>query len=94
MWWSYSMRKTLMMLALLVGALIFGNTVGSAAPIAGSGDTIYGTAPIGHLQPRPEQYSPQSQPEQAEQQQMSIFDARQQKQDDELDKRLNICRGC
>jgi hypothetical protein len=25
---------------------------------------------------------------------MSIFDAQQQKLDEELDKQLNICRGC
>jgi hypothetical protein len=25
---------------------------------------------------------------------MSSFDAKQQKMDEELDKRLNICRGC
>jgi hypothetical protein len=48
-------------------------------------------APIGHLQPRAQPFSPA---EQAEQQQMSAYDAEQQKLDEQLDKRLNICRGC
>jgi hypothetical protein len=44
------------------------------------------------LQPRAQQFSPRSPTDQTEQQQMSIFDAQQQKLDDLLDKRLNICR--
>jgi len=32
--------------------------------------------------------------EKVEQQNMSIFDAQQHKLDEELDKHLNICRGC
>jgi hypothetical protein len=88
------MRKILPMMAILGGALVLGNAVGNAASITGSGNTVYGGAPIGHLQPRARQFSAQSPAEQAEQQQMSTFDARQQKEDEELDKRLNICRGC
>ena len=52
------------------------------------------TAPIGHLQPRAEHFSPRSPAEQTQQQQMSIYDAQQQKLDEQLDKQLNICRGC
>jgi hypothetical protein len=51
-------------------------------------------APIGHLQPRAEHFSPRSPAEQTEQQQMSTYDAQQQKLDEQLDKQLNICRGC
>jgi hypothetical protein len=47
-----------------------------------------------HLQPRTQQFAPRSAAEQAEHDKMSIFDAQQQKEDEELDKRLNICRGC
>jgi hypothetical protein len=50
------------------------------------------SAPIGHLQPRAQQFSSHSAADQTEQRQMSIFDAEQQKLDEELDKRLNICR--
>ena len=88
------MRKILPMMAILGGALVLGNIAGHAAPITGADNTVYGSAPIGHLQPRAKQFTPQSPAEQAEQQQMSTFDAQQQKQDEELDRRLNICRGC
>jgi len=88
------MRKTFIMTVILGGALVLGNVVGNAAPVTGSGNTVYGAAPIGHLQPRVQQFNPQSPAEQAEQQQMSTFDAQQQKEDEELDKLLNICRGC
>ena len=56
--------------------------------------TVPGGAPIGHLQPRAQQLTPGSTAEQAEQEKMSNFDAQQQKLDEELDKHLNICRGC
>jgi hypothetical protein len=49
-------------------------------------------APIGHLQPRAHQVSPGSAAEQIEQQRLSIFDAEQQKLDQQLDNSLNICR--
>jgi hypothetical protein len=49
--------------------------------------------PIGHLQPRQQQFSP-STAEQDLQQKMSIFNAEQQRLDEQLDRRLNICRGC
>jgi len=88
------MRKTIPMMAILGGALVLGNVAGHAAPITGGGNTVYGNAPIGHLQPRAQQFTPRSPVEQAEQQQMSTFDAQQQKEDQELDKRLNICSGC
>jgi hypothetical protein len=85
------MRKLIMM-AILGSALVLGNTIGNAASITGSGNTVYGGAPIGHLQPRAGQFSPRASAEQAEQQQMSTFDAQQKKLDEELDKSLNICR--
>ncbi len=49
-------------------------------------------APIGHLQPRAQQFVPQSGAEQVEQDRLSAFDAEQKKLDQELDKSLNICR--
>jgi hypothetical protein len=86
------MREILVLMAILVAALVFDNAVGNAASTTTSGDTVYGSAPIGHLQPRAQQFSPHAPSEQAEQQQMSIFDAQQQKLDEELNKKLNICR--
>jgi hypothetical protein len=86
------MRKTLIMMAILGSAVVLGGAVGNAASITDNGNTIYGNAPIGHLQPRAGQSSSSAPAEQAEQQQMSTFDAQQQKLDEELDKSLNICR--
>jgi hypothetical protein len=56
--------------------------------------TVYGNAPIGHLQPRAQQFSPASPANQAVDRQLSTYDARQQKLDEQLDKQPNICRGC
>ena len=49
-------------------------------------------APIGHLQPRAPHFSPRSGAEQVEQGRMSAFDAEQKKFDQELDRKLTICR--
>jgi hypothetical protein len=49
-------------------------------------------APIGHAQPRANDFSPSSPAEQAVQDQLSAFDAQQKKLDEMLDKKLNICR--
>jgi hypothetical protein len=49
-------------------------------------------APIGHAQPRANDFSPSSSAEQAVQDRLSAFDAQQKKMDEMLDKKLNICR--
>ena len=87
------MRTTLFITVILGSSLVLGNS-GNAASIGGPGMTVYGDAPIGHLQPRAQQFPPRSPAEQVEQRNMSIFDAQQRKLDEELDKQLNICRGC
>ncbi len=84
------MRKTLLIVTILGGALVSGSAAGNAAP----GMTVYGNAPVGHLQPRAQQFSPTSPANQAVDEQLSTYDARQQKLDEQLDKQLNICRGC
>lgn len=75
----------------LAGMLIHGGFA-HADPLAGSGLTIYGNAPIGHLQPRARRFSPDSLSDRIEQQRESRFDAKQRKLDEELDRKLNICR--
>jgi hypothetical protein len=80
------MRSTLFKIVVLGSFLISGAAV-NAEPA-----TNVPSAPIGHLQPRAQQFSPRSAAELAEQQQMSAFDVRQHKLDEELDKQLNICR--
>jgi hypothetical protein len=88
-----SMRS--IFLALILGCtLVVSNAAVGAQSIVNAPTTVPGGAPIGHLQPRAQQFAPRSAAEQAEQEEMSNFDAQQQKLDDELDKRLNICRGC
>ena len=88
------MRTTLLITVILGNTLVLGNAFSNAASIGGPGTTVYGSAPIGHLQPRAEQFPPRSPAEQVEQRNMSIFDAQQRRLDEELDKQLNICRGC
>ena len=83
------MRKILLIVSILAGALASG-----AVANAEAGLTVYGNAPIGHLQPRAQQFSPTSPANQAVDRQLSTYDARQQKLDEQLDKQLNICRGC
>jgi hypothetical protein len=87
------MRKTLLATAILVSALALGGTAGHADPMINPATGVP-QAPIGHLQPQSQPVSPSAPAEQAEQQQMSAYDAEQQKLDEQLDKQLNICRGC
>jgi len=49
-------------------------------------------APAVHVQPRAEDFSPHSAANELEQRKLSAFDAKQNKLDEELDKKLNICR--
>jgi len=87
------MRSTpLITLALASTLAVPGSAAVNAQPVADSAITLPHSAPIGHLQPRAQQFSSQSAAAQAEQHKMSIFDAQQQKLDEKLDKSLNICR--
>ena len=86
------MRAPFLAIAVLGSALVSGNAFGNDTPIRSPGFTVYGNAPIGHLQPRAQQFSPNSPAAETEQELMSRFNAQQQKQDEELDKSLNICR--
>jgi len=88
------MRSTFLVLVLVGMFVTSGNAAVRAQSIVGAPTTVSGGAPIGHLQPRAKQFAPRSAVEQTEQEEMSNFDAQQQKLDEELDKRLNICRGC
>ena len=88
------MRSTFLIMALLDTLTASVSAVVNAQPIAVSATAMPGGAPIGHLQPRAQQFAPHSAADQAEQRQMSNFDAQQQKLDQELDAHLNICRGC
>ena len=84
--------RSIFLVISLGGTLLASSVAVEAQSVAAT--TVPGGAPIGHLQPRAQQFAPGSTAEQAQQQKMSNFDAQQQKLDEELDKRLNICRGC
>jgi hypothetical protein len=86
------MRSALIIVILLGKLAVSGSAAVNAQQISNPVTAVPAGAPIGHLQPRAQQFSPRSPAEQVEQQQMSIFDAQQQKLDEELDKKLNICR--
>jgi hypothetical protein len=88
---EYSMRSTFLFLTVTTTLLASG-VAADAQSMAVT--TAPNGAPIGHLQPRPQQFAPGSTVEQTEQQDMSKLDAQQQQLDEELDKHLNICRGC
>ena len=49
-------------------------------------------APAVHVQPRAQDFSPHSEANEVEQGKLSAFDAKQNKLDEALDKKLNICR--
>ena len=86
------MRPALI-IAILLGTLaVSGSAAVNAQQVTDPLTTLPGGAPIGHLQPRAQQFLPRSSTDQIEQQKMSVFDAQQQKLDEELDKKLNICR--
>ncbi|WP_375787019.1 hypothetical protein ACE10Z_05430 [Bradyrhizobium sp. Pha-3] len=74
------------------GALILQVGWVLADPSIEAGRTIFGNAPIGHLQPRSPRFSPGSSPDRAVQRRESEFDARQEELNRELDRKLNICR--
>jgi hypothetical protein len=86
------MRSILVLAAGLGSVLILGGAGDMRQP--GAPMTVYGNAPIGHLQPHTQGFSSNFADEQTEQDKMSKFDAEQRKLDEQLDKSLNICRHC
>ena len=84
------MHSVLVVAAVLGSVLVLGGAGDIRQP--GSPNAMPGNAPIGHLQPHTQRFSPASAADQIEQEKMSKFDAEQHKLDEELDKKLNICR--
>ena len=77
--------------ATVIAAAVLASIDSTAAQTRQLGASIP-QAPIGHLQPRAPHFSPRSGAEQVEQDRMSAFDADQKKFDQQLDRKLNICR--
>jgi len=85
---------SLLLAATVIAAAALASVDTAAAQNGQLGGSSIPQAPIGHLQPRASHFAPRSSAEQVEQDRMSAFDAEQQKLDQELDRRLNICRHC
>jgi hypothetical protein len=82
------MRKLLVILT-LTSAIVSTNAL---AQDAGTIPPTVPPAPVGHMQPTTRSFTPDSTANAIEQQRLSTFDAKQQRLDDMLDKKLNICR--
>jgi hypothetical protein len=82
------MRKLLVILT-LTSAILSTNAL---AQDAGMIPPTVPPAPVGHLQPTTRTFAPDSTANAVEQQRLSTFDAEQQRLDEMLDKKLNICR--
>jgi hypothetical protein len=87
--------RSILVTTLFIGSVLLSSVAAvNAGSIAASATPVPNDAPIGHLQPRGQRFAPRSPAEQGMQQQMSVFDVEQQHRDQQLDKMLNICRGC
>jgi hypothetical protein len=86
------MRHLLSVMLTTTGLVVFGATIGSAQPLMRPGQVL--PAPVGHAQPHAQGFAPQSGADRVVQDRLSAEDARQQKLDEMLDKKLNICRNC
>jgi Spy/CpxP family protein refolding chaperone len=87
------MRVTFLTIAIAAFSLL---SVGStqAEDLLAPGITNFPQAPIGHLQPRADNFMPQSAANRETQEQIAKIDAEQARQDRELNRKLNICRRC
>jgi len=86
------MRALFLATPILASVLMLNSVIAEADQLTGSVSAPPAGAPIVHVQPRAEDFSPNSSANKAEQKRLSKFDAKQEKLDDALDKSLNICR--
>jgi hypothetical protein len=82
------MRSLLPATPIVAAILISSSLAASAAQL---GPHVL-PAPVGHFQPRAQDFAPGSTANQIEQNRLSTFDAEQKKLDEQLDKKLDICR--
>jgi hypothetical protein len=86
------MRAHLLATPILGVVLISNAVIAHADPLAGSAPSARDRASAVQVQPRAEDFQPHSPASEAEQRRLSVFDARQHKRDEALDKKLSICR--
>ena len=84
------MRIILILTLIAIGAATLAPTAGFAQSIERWDKSV--TAPVGSLQPRGSDFSPNTPANRAEQRRLSKFDARQKKRNRKIDRDLNICR--
>ena len=87
---EWEMRTILILTLIAIGATMLAPTVGFAQSFERWDRPT--TAPVGALQPRGSNFSPNSPANRAEQRRLSKFDAKQKKRNRKLDRDLNICR--
>jgi hypothetical protein len=81
--------RSLVPATLIVAAILIpGSAIAGAAQL---GPHVL-PAPVGHFQPRAQDFMPGSGANQTELNRLSTFDAEQKKLDEQLDKKLDICR--
>lgn len=86
------MRILLLATAVFASVLSSNTMAAEADQLISSTSALPGRAPIGHVQPRAKDFSLTSPANEAEQEKLSTFDAKQEKLDELLDKKLDICR--
>jgi hypothetical protein len=84
------MRSLISAMLIVTSVITLGSADAGALQTMGAGHLP--PAPIGHAQPRAPDFTPGSSASQTEQNRLSTFDAQQQKLDEMLDRKLNICR--
>jgi hypothetical protein len=83
--------RVLLVTSILATTLFSQSMIAEADPLR-SATAPLARARIVHVQPRGEDFIPNSRANEAEQEKLSKFDAKQEKLDEALDKKLNICR--
>ena len=83
--------RVLLATSILASTLISSSITAEAGPLE-TAPPLTAAAPIVHVQPRAEDFHPHSAANQAEQERLSRFDARQEKRDKALNRKLDICR--
>lgn len=86
------MRTLLLVTPILAGVLILSSLIARAEELARPASAVRAGGPIVDVQPRADDFHPHSAASDAEQERLSVFDAKQQKLDEALDKKLEICR--
>jgi hypothetical protein len=86
------MRAVLLAIPILASILFLNGLAVQAEPLAGLATSAPAEAPAVHVQPRAADFQPRSPASEAEQKRLSVFDAKQQKLDEALDRKLSICR--